>query len=152
MCSQKNPGKYSAIRTVFRWFALLPTLLIALMGCHTSSRRGFAGGVAERIPKVTLESVVPALNSPAPGYLLPLNPMPLFPWELLRAGVTGEVVVRLTVDRQGKVADAVIAKSTIKEFEASVLSVARSWRFQDFPKQERQGLIVDCTIRFGYED
>jgi protein TonB len=55
---------------------------------------------------------------------------PVYPFEMSRAGITGEVVVEFVVDTQGEVREAYAKKSTQREFEASAIQAVSKWRFR----------------------
>lgn len=125
-----------------------------MWGCH-STRKVYAGGVAERKPIVTLEAVTDAKESPARGYPVLPYPTPAFPWGMVRAGIEGEVIVRLVVGTDGLVKEASIVKSSQREFEAAVLSATRLWRFReipDVPPVPARGLVVDCRFKFAFDE
>ena len=74
---------------------------------------------------------------------------------MLRAGITGEVVVRATVSADGVVQSAAVVRSTQREFEPAALSGVQRWRFVEFvPPAQRSpyGYTVDCLIKFGFDE
>lgn len=54
---------------------------------------------------------------------------PQYPFEMRRAGVTGEVVVDFVVDANGEVKDAKALRSTRAEFEAAAVEAVSKWKF-----------------------
>ncbi len=58
------------------------------------------------------------------------QPRPLYPFELRRAGISGEVIVRFIVDSSGNVRDPQIIRSTNPAFEGPVLDVVMKWKFR----------------------
>ena len=54
---------------------------------------------------------------------------PQYPFEMRRAGVTGEVVVDFIVDTEGNVKNAYAARSTQREFEAAAVQAVNKWKF-----------------------
>jgi TonB family protein len=54
---------------------------------------------------------------------------PVYPAELLRAGVEGEVVVDFVVDAAGKVHNAYVVRSTQREFETATLEAVAQWEY-----------------------
>jgi protein TonB len=82
----------------------------------------------------------PATPPPAPVATAPARsttlvaistPQPPFPPEALRAGVTGEVEVEISISADGSVADIrVIRASPRNTFERGVQNTVRRWRFQ----------------------
>jgi protein TonB len=57
------------------------------------------------------------------------NP-PTYPFEMKRAGVSGEVVVEFIVNVNGDVQDAFVRRSTQREFEAPALQAVSKWKFR----------------------
>jgi TonB family protein len=57
-------------------------------------------------------------------------PLPLYPERFVQRGVTGNVTVRVTIGRDGRVTQATIAESQIPEIDSSVVAVAKRWTFQ----------------------
>jgi len=55
---------------------------------------------------------------------------PVYPFEMSRAGITGEVVVEFVVDVQGDVREAFAKKSTHREFEAAAIQAVSKWKFR----------------------
>ncbi|ABA77186.1 outer membrane transport energization protein TonB [Pseudomonas fluorescens Pf0-1] len=88
---------------VMRWFFAL--VLLALMGI---------AGAAEVV-------------------LIPdNNPGPVYPRELAKAGVMGEVRVRFTANADGSVSDIAILESEHPDFSAAVTDALRQWRFRSW--------------------
>ncbi|HVU34034.1 MAG TPA: TonB family protein [Opitutaceae bacterium] len=54
---------------------------------------------------------------------------PNYPFEMRRAGITGEVTVDFIVDKDGNVHHAKAIKSTRPEFEASAIEAISNWKF-----------------------
>ena len=136
-----------------RLLAIVLSTSFALCGCQ-SRLLTCGGGVSERDPLVTVESVTATRDSPGNGYAL-TEPLPLFPLEMRRAGVEGIVVVRARVDKQGTVTDVFAISSTQREFERPALNAVSKWKFIEVPSpgvKEPVGMILDCRIKFGFED
>jgi protein TonB len=55
---------------------------------------------------------------------------PVYPFEMSRAGITGEVTVEFVVDVQGDVREAYAKKSTQREFEAAAIQAVSKWKFR----------------------
>ncbi len=56
---------------------------------------------------------------------------PEYPRDALQAGLSGEVRVRITVQADGRVKDAVVERATPAQvFDAAALAAARKWRFK----------------------
>lgn len=56
-------------------------------------------------------------------------PLPGYPWELFRAGITGDVKLQFVVDPQGRVAQPQMT-TTIREFAPPVRDAIARWRFE----------------------
>ena len=72
-----------------------------------------------------------------------------------QAGVQGIVIVRLEIDKDGRVKNAVAIKSSQREFEEPVLLVVRHWTFNEvlhYGSTLRKGAIVDCEFEFTLQD
>ncbi|HVT72482.1 MAG TPA: energy transducer TonB [Lacunisphaera sp.] len=55
---------------------------------------------------------------------------PEYPFEMRRAGITGEVTVEFTINVDGSVSDVRVAKSSAREFEAPAVAAAAGWKFK----------------------
>ncbi len=55
---------------------------------------------------------------------------PVYPFEMRRAGISGEVTVDFIVDPDGNVANAFALKSSQKEFESSAVQAVSKWKFK----------------------
>jgi len=55
---------------------------------------------------------------------------PQYPFEMRRAGVSGEVVVDFLVDTNGEVQDAYALRSSQKDFEAAAVQAVSKWKFK----------------------
>lgn len=55
---------------------------------------------------------------------------PNYPFEMRRAGITGEVLVGFIVDSNGAVRDAHAIRSTQREFEAAAIQAVSKWTFR----------------------
>ena len=63
---------------------------------------------------------------PQPRY----QAQPQYPFEMRRAGITGEVVVGFIVDSQGKAIEVYDVRSTQREFEAAAIQAVGKWTFR----------------------
>lgn len=127
---------------------------MVVSGCQ-SRRVWIGGGVRPNVPLVTLESVTATNDSPSWGYPVFQFPRPWFPFEMLRANVAGEVVVRANVSADGIVQSVSVVRSTHREFEPYALGAVELWRFVEFvPPVQRSphGYTVDCLIKFGFDE
>ena len=55
---------------------------------------------------------------------------PVYPFEMRRAGITGEVTVGFLVDSNGDVQQAYVINSTQREFEAAAVQAVSKWKFK----------------------
>ncbi len=62
---------------------------------------------------------------------------PQYPFEMRRAGITGEVLVDFIVTSEGDVRNAYAAHSTQREFEASAVLAVSKWKFRPGKKGGR---------------
>lgn len=62
---------------------------------------------------------------------------PIFPPEMKRAGITGEVLVELIIDTEGNPRDCKVVKSSRPEFEASAITALSQWKFEPGIKHGR---------------
>lgn len=76
---------------------------------------------------------------------------PNYPREALRAGITGYVTIRLTVDEKGKVIKPYIIDSKpLKVFDSAAIDAVIKWRF--IPRVENgvpQQQVGETTIEFN---
>jgi len=55
---------------------------------------------------------------------------PQYPFEMRRAGITGEVLVEFIVDTNGDVRNAFAVRSSQREFEAAAVQAVSKWKFR----------------------
>lgn len=55
---------------------------------------------------------------------------PQYPYEMKRAGISGEVTLMFIVDQNGNVRDVTVEKSTHREFEAPAIQAVQKWQFR----------------------
>jgi RNA polymerase sigma factor (sigma-70 family) len=72
------------------------------------------------------------------------QPRPVYPMELVRAGVSGEAVISFVVDTEGRVRDTKAVSSTRREFEAAALEALQRWQFTP---GEKDGRRVNTNFR-----
>lgn len=79
---------------------------------------------------------------------------PVYPKEALEQGLRGEVRVRVTVDAEGKVSDAVVLESNPPNvFDAAAVAAARKWRFKRIAEKDSGADVVAVgKIVFEPED
>lgn len=73
-----------------------------------------------------------------------VRPLPVYPFEMRRSGIKGEVVVEFIVDTQGNVRDATVISSTHPGFEQAALDAVVKWKFK--PGQ-KGGVAVNTRAR-----
>lgn len=81
------------------------------------------------------------------------TPPPKYPDALRRDGVSGVVAVVITIDEQGTVIDASIAKASHAEFEKPSIDAVKGWKFKP-AKVGGNAVKVRVTIplRFNVQD
>lgn len=55
---------------------------------------------------------------------------PVYPFEMRRAGISGEVMVEFLVDTKGDVQNAFAVRSSQREFEANAVQAVMKWKFK----------------------
>jgi periplasmic protein TonB len=55
---------------------------------------------------------------------------PVYPFEMKRAGIPGEVVLRFIVDTNGDVRDVEVVSSSQREFESAAIQALYKWKFK----------------------
>lgn len=69
---------------------------------------------------------------------------PTYPETMLRSGLRGDVVIDFTIDREGRMVDAVVVSSLNPAFEDPALDALRRWKFKPGWKD---GVPVDTRFR-----
>lgn len=59
-----------------------------------------------------------------------VQPGPAYPYEMSRAGISGDVVVEFIINEQGDVIDARVVRSSHREFEVSAMQAVLKWKFK----------------------
>ncbi len=62
---------------------------------------------------------------------------PLYPFEMRRAGITGEVLVEFIIDSNGDVRNPFAVRSSQREFEAAAIQAVLKWKFRPGKKGGR---------------
>ncbi|MET0263321.1 MAG: energy transducer TonB, partial [Rariglobus sp.] len=73
---------------------------------------------------------------------------PIYPSEMSRAGINGEVVVGFIVDSEGNVRNAYIVSSTHREFEAEALRAVARWKFK--PGRKNGAYVNTGNVRLPF--
>jgi protein TonB len=78
---------------------------------------------------------------------------PNYPYEMRRAGITGEVNVGFIVDSTGTVRDAYVINSTHREFEAPAVQAVSKWKFRPGKRGGRSvNTRMSVPIVFSFND
>ena len=86
-----------------------------------------------------------------PVLRVPVNPN--YPFEMRRAGISGEVTVEYIVDSNGNVAQAQVVRSSQREFESPALQAVLKWKFRPGKKGGRAvNTRVQQIITFNLND
>ncbi len=82
-----------------------------------------------------------------------LQQPPIYPYEMRRAGITGEVNIGFIVDVNGDVRDAYVISSTHREFEAPALQAVSKWKFRPGRRGGRAvNTRMSVPIVFNFND
>ena len=114
----------------------------------------FGGGLAPPLSsRGSLSSVVPA--SAATGIRLPrvvAHAMPVYPEDALAAGVSGVVMIQITIDAEGTVSDAQIVRS-VPLLDQAALDAVRQWRYETPIVNGQPGSVTTTvTVNFSARD
>ena len=86
----------------------------------TSATRNFGAGMKDLFDLASLD------QQPTPR----IQGKPQYPFEMRRAGITGEVTVAFIVDSNGDVQQAYAVRSTQREFEQAAIQAVSKWKFK----------------------
>jgi periplasmic protein TonB len=92
----------------------------------------FSGGYAKGMEVFDISKLD---QIPEPIY----RPQPVYPYEMRKQGVSGQVVIQFIVERDGSVSSAFVISSSNHDFEQSALDGVSRWRFR---AGRRNGLAV----------
>jgi protein TonB len=82
-----------------------------------------------------------------------IQQQPIYPYEMRRAGITGEVNVGFIVDVNGDVHDAYVINSTHREFEVSAVQAVGKWKFRPGRRGGRAvNTRMSVPIVFSFND
>jgi protein TonB len=74
---------------------------------------------------------------------------PVYPELARKAGIEGRVIVKVWIDKHGKVKDVVVLKSTVELLNAAAVSAAKQWEFT--PAMMKLGPVdVWSTLTFNF--
>lgn len=86
-----------------------------------------------------------------PVLRVPVNPN--YPFEMRRAGISGEVIVEFIVDSSGNVVAMQVIRSSQREFEQPALQAVQKWKFRPGRKGGRNvNTRVQQAITFNLND
>jgi periplasmic protein TonB len=80
-----------------------------------------------------------------------VQPQPNYPYEMSRAGVSGNVVVEFIIDTEGNVVQTQVMRSTHREFESAAQQAVMKWKFKPGRKggrvvNVRASQLIDFTL------
>ncbi|MCF3651792.1 energy transducer TonB [Synoicihabitans lomoniglobus] len=102
-----------------------PTGIVSIP--KTSATRAIGQGMKDLFDLKNLD------QQPTPRF----QAKPNYPFEMRRAGITGQVVVGFIVDARGNVREAYSVKSSHREFEQAAIQAVSKWRFRPGKKDGR---------------
>lgn len=127
----RNEALAKAARQVAQWRE--DSLALAALQAEVAALRQKEKAAAARSNQTTVE--IPIMGEifdvqkldrkPTPK----VQPVPIYPAELRKFGIGGEVVVDFVVDSAGDVRNARVIRSTVRELEQSALEAVRLWKF-----------------------
>jgi len=75
---------------------------------------------------------------------------PVYPDLARKAGIEGKVIVKVWIDKQGRVKEVVILKSTVELFDEPTIAAAKQWKF--IPAMMKLGPVaVWSTLTFNFK-
>lgn len=77
------------------------------------------------------------------------QPEPVYPHEMKRAGIKGNVTVEFIVDTAGNVQDAFALNSSQREFEAPAVAAVMKWKFKAGRKGGRD-VVTRMRVNIGF--
>jgi protein TonB len=82
-----------------------------------------------------------------------VQPGPQYPYEMSRAGISGDVVVEFIINTSGDVVDTRVVRSSHREFEVPAMQAVQKWKFKPGRKGGRAvSTRVSQLIEFNLED
>lgn len=78
---------------------------------------------------------------------------PVYPAEMAKAGISGDVTVEMIIDAKGNVASARVVRSSQREFEEAAIMAVVQWKFDPGQKNGRSvNTIATQLIQFDLKD
>lgn len=82
-----------------------------------------------------------------------VQPQPAYPYEMSRAGISGDVVVEFIISEHGDVIDARVIRSSHREFETSAMQAVMKWKFKAGRKDGKAVKVrASQLLEFNLED
>ena len=82
-----------------------------------------------------------------------VQPGPQYPYEMSRAGISGEVVVEFIINTSGDVIQTQVIRSSHREFEMPAMQAVQKWKFKAGRRGGRAvNVRVSQLIEFNLED
>jgi periplasmic protein TonB len=82
-----------------------------------------------------------------------VQPQPSYPYEMSRAGISGDVVVEFIINENGDVIDTRVVRSSHREFEVPAVQAVQKWKFKAGRKGGKAVKVrVSQLIEFNLED
>jgi protein TonB len=104
--------------------------------------RGLGNGIPVFDPSMLDQQAMPRVQS-----------KPIYPFEMRRQGIGGQVMVEFIVDANGDVRNAYAARSTQHEFEAAAVAAVSKWKFKPGKKGGRAvATHLQVPIEFTLND
>ena len=105
-------------------------------------------------PTDPIDTLIKVPTLPKPSYPVPLRQTrPKYPSSLLRAGISGEVVVGFTIREDGSVGDLRIIRSSQKEFENAARDCVAQWRWKPAMLEGKaMAISMQIPILFSMND
>ncbi len=136
----------------------MKTMIIVSMVVLLSIPLAGCGNKAEGPEEITTASSLQASQETAPAGLVPVdtqpglvkNAMPVYPEEAKKNGLEGTVYVKIWIDEEGKVKDAVIEKSDSETFNQPSIDAAKQFQFTPALK-DGTPVSVWVTVPFKYK-
>ena len=82
-----------------------------------------------------------------------VQPGPIYPYEMSRAGINGDVVIEFIINTIGDVIQTQVVRSSHREFEAPAIQAVSKWKFKPGRKGGRAvNVRASQLIEFNLED
>ena len=146
---QSEPDSFSRV-TVINKQPLAPTLSPSI----TASSREITSPQMEPVANfgegiANLFNINKIDQRPTPR----VQPQPAYPYELSRAGISGDVVVEYIINENGDVIDTRIVRSSHQGFEIPAVQAVQQWKFKAGRKGGKAVKVrVSQLIEFNLED